>query len=102
MGFKPASAAPTAKPAKPISVIGVSMIRFSLYLSSKPLLTIKNSKLEFLTISTFVCAVVLSNFFAHQKHFIISLQFFIQCRIQSLTNSHLKQMKKSFFLLKST
>ncbi len=37
MGFKPAIAAPTAKPAIPISVIGESMTLSAPYLSSNPL-----------------------------------------------------------------
>jgi hypothetical protein len=38
-GRKPARAAPTARPAKPISVIGVSTTRFSPNLSNKPFVT---------------------------------------------------------------
>eukprot|EP00835_Amoeboradix_gromovi_P004868 NODE_409_length_9212_cov_0.585537.p12 type:complete len:112 gc:universal NODE_409_length_9212_cov_0.585537:599-264(-) len=40
IGFNPPKAAPTAKPAKPLSVIGVSMILLSPYLSNKPLVTL--------------------------------------------------------------
>lgn len=39
IGLVPARAAPTPIPVKPISVMGVSMILFSPYLSYKPLLT---------------------------------------------------------------
>ena len=38
-GFRPPNAEPTARPAKPISVIGVSTTRFSPNLSSRPLVT---------------------------------------------------------------
>lgn len=43
MGLRPLMAAPTAKPAKPISVIGVSITRFGPNLSSKPLVTYSNN-----------------------------------------------------------
>ena len=38
-GLRPFMAAPTAKPAKPISVIGVSMTRLSPYFFHKPRVT---------------------------------------------------------------
>lgn len=41
IGLSPAIAAPTAIPAKPISVIGVSIIRLSPYFFHKPLDTWK-------------------------------------------------------------
>lgn len=37
IGFRPANAAPTAIPAKPISVMGVSITRLSPYFFHKPL-----------------------------------------------------------------
>ena len=40
IGFSPAKAAPTPSPAKPISVIGVSMTRFGPNSSSRPWLTL--------------------------------------------------------------
>ena len=39
IGLRPFIAAPTAKPAKPISVIGVSMTRLSPYFFHKPRVT---------------------------------------------------------------
>lgn len=39
IGFKPLKAEPTAIPAKPISVMGVSMTRLGPNLSNKPLVT---------------------------------------------------------------
>ena len=39
MGRRPDRAAPTASPAKPISVMGVSTTRFSPNLSSRPFVT---------------------------------------------------------------
>ena len=46
MGLSPAKAAPTAMPAKPISVMGVSMTRFSPNLSRSPLETFSSHHLS--------------------------------------------------------
>ena len=40
IGFSPANAAPTPRPAKPCSVIGVSMTRLAPNSSSRPWLTL--------------------------------------------------------------
>ena len=40
IGFSPAMAAPTPRPAKPCSVIGVSITRFAPNSSSRPWLTL--------------------------------------------------------------
>ncbi len=55
IGFRPANAAPTPMPAKPCSVIGVSMMRFGPNSSSRPWLI-------------FVRALILRDFLAHQQH----------------------------------
>ena len=45
IGLRPFIAAPTAKPAKPISVIGVSMTRLSPYFFHKPRVTWRKKKI---------------------------------------------------------
>lgn len=45
-GFKPQKAEPTAIPAKPISVMGVSMTRLGPNLSNKPLVTYSREKIK--------------------------------------------------------
>lgn len=66
IGRSPASAEPTARPANPISVIGVSTTRFSPNLSKRPLVTCSWSKslaVQYPKRTDFVCTIVLRNFF---------------------------------------
>lgn len=61
IGRSPAMAAPTAIPAKPISVIGVSMTRLSPYFFHKPLETCSNNSNIHLQLTDISSNISLSN-----------------------------------------
>merc|ERR1711928_206499 len=106
IGFKPPIAAPAAIPAKPISVIGVSITLLSPYFFHNPLVTLyapsywATSSPRMKTFSSvsvllpqpsrdFVCSVILGNFLTQNENLFISLHLFIDSCVQRISYSKL-------------
>ena len=62
MGFRPSKAAPTPRPAKPCSVMGVSITRLS-----------PNSSQQ--ALADLVGALIFGDFLAHQEHQLVAAHF---------------------------
>ena len=101
MGRVPDKAAPTPIPAKPASVIGVSITRFSPCFSNKPLVTYpsKEARTEWATenekdaphgrkkhhTAYLISTLVLSNFFTKKKHALVARHLFVESHVQGFT-----------------
>ena len=92
IGLVPERAAPTPRPAKPASVIGVSITRFSPCFSKSPLVTcigyheLDKMKREQMHL---ISALVLANFFTKKDNIAIPFHFFINSHIESFPHCDL-------------